>query len=369
MRVMGTVLALAVSLLAASALGVRTGWWPGWAEAAKRYLGAAAEPLEELGRDPANPYRWCGAAEVLADAGQTDKSLYCSKVAEELGPHAPAVLMRVANYHLASGDMREALRRTSRVLGLAGDYDAIIFHYYRRFEVPVEAALETGLPAEERAWRAYFEDLLRWAKVEQAELAWGVIIRNSFNNDALAIKFLEYLISSRAYDKAVAVWAGQLGERRGDYPGRNLLYNGGFEQEFTGARLDWRVRTAAGVEVRRDQEVRREGAASLRIGFGGEENLDYRHVEQLTVAPPGSYLFRAWVRTEGLTTDQGVYFQIGGTRTEALTGTNDWTPLEARFRAEGGTVAVRLCRDASRKIDSRLRGTVWIDTARIERVR
>jgi hypothetical protein len=97
--------------------------------------------------------------------------------------------MRVGNYHLAGGDMREALRRTSRVLGLAEDCDAIIFHYYRRFKVPVDAALETGLPAEERAWRAYFEDLLRWAKVEQAERVWDAIVRNSYINGALAVKF------------------------------------------------------------------------------------------------------------------------------------------------------------------------------------
>ena len=72
--------------------------------------------------------------------------------------------MRVGNDHLASGDMREALRRKPRVLGLAEDYDTVIFHYYRRFEVPVEAVPETGLPADERAWRACFEDLLRWGE-------------------------------------------------------------------------------------------------------------------------------------------------------------------------------------------------------------
>src|SRR2546427_13044195 len=99
----------------------------------------------------------------------------------------------------------------------------------------------------------------------------------------------------------------------------------------------------------------------------------------MAVVKPGSYLFRAQVRTEGITTDQGVGFRISDAessarldiKTENLVGTSDWKKVEARFLVPPQTRLIRLqvIRQPSWKFDNKISGTTWIDEASLVRLR
>jgi hypothetical protein len=57
-------------------------------------------------------------------------------------------------------------------------------------------------------------------------------------------------------------------------------------------------------------------------------------------------------------------------RTEELTGTNEWRLLDLTFTAGPGTklIEVQLSREPSLKFDNKIRGTLWLDGVRLERV-
>src|SRR5881397_1254392 len=143
--------------------------------------------------------------------------------------------------------------------------------------------------------------------------------------------------------------------------------DGDFESKPGGSSFDCRVTTFKGVEVARDSAVSCSGSSSLRIRFEGKENLSYSHVSQMAVVKPGSYLFRAQVRTEGITTDEGVGFRIFDAessarldiRTENLVGTSGWRKVEERFRVPEQTraVQIQMVRQPSWKFDNRISGT------------
>lgn len=346
--------------------------WQGGAENTSRAVESFAEALR---RDPASTYRWCDLGEALMEAGDEQKARYCFTRAAELGRNSPPILMRVANFHFRTGDSQRALYYMSLILEQVEQYDGIIFNSYTHLGRSVEEILKYGIPDDRRVGQSYLRYLLRRGNVPDAVRAWRWITEHNFADDRSAAEYVNYLLGDRQYDAAARAWSKYLGKRRTDYLQSNYLYNGGFEFAPTGAMLDWRIRRAGGVEVARDSSVRRSGGWSLRLRFEGKENVNYGHTSQTAVVGPGRHYLEADVRTEELTTDQGVGFRIFDpeaparldVRTENLTGTTDWRRVGTDVVVPSGTklVEVQLTRRPSLKIDNKIAGTAWVDELRL----
>jgi len=152
----------------------------------------------------------------------------------------------------------------------------------------------------------------------------------------------------------------------------NLVFNGSFESEILSGGLDWHVYPIQGVEVSLDRRTYFDGTRSLRLDFDGKENLDYVQVfEFVPVEPNTDYLFVAYFRAQGLTTDSGPRFQILDAHnrsrlwveTPGVTGTRLWAPQQVEFRTgpETRIVLVRLNRPPSHMFENRIGGTLWVD--------
>ena len=95
---------------------------------------------------------------------------------------------------------------------------------------------------------------------------------------------------------------------------------------------------------------------------------DVCHLAQ--VQPDTSYRFSGWVRTQGLTSDQGVRFRLewlenshnSSAETSEVHGTQPWTQLSLSWMAVG-VRQLRVCvsRHASDDFASRIHGTAWVD--------
>ena len=328
-----------------------------------------------LRADPANPYRWCDLGEALAELGRNGEARVCFQRAVELGPNIPPVLMRAAGFHIRAGDARTALPHMLRILELAPDYDAMIFYYTDRL-IPLEELLPR-LAQNPRAARSHFRFLLQGGDAAHARAAWRSLREHRLGDDELASAYLELLLRKGEHEPALQDWVEWLGPRAGDYPKRNRIYNGGFENEPSGSPLDWRIRPMEGVEAARDLTRAREGRASLKLIFPGTANLNYSHVSQLLVLPAGRYRLSAWISSQDLTTDQGLFVRLTETgsggrvlaETEQVRGTNDWGSVEAEVIAPRNMLAtVEFCRRPSRKFDNKIRGAVWVDDVRLERL-
>jgi len=182
-------------------------------------------------------------------------------------------------------------------------------------------------------------------------------------------------LKGHRYEQAQRDWASSLGEARGDFPDKNLLYNGSFERELSGGALDWRILPSDEFETVRDKTFSKQGDWALVIRFQGAANVSYAHIEQSAIVTPGLHTLQAWIRTDGVTTDEGPRFQIVDAespgrldvRTNSWTGTHDWILLSQSFTVPASThlIALRIVRQPSDAFDNRIKGTVWVDGVRL----
>ena len=89
------------------------------------------------------------------------------------------------------------------------------------------------------------------------------------------------------------------------------VWNGGSENEPRDGGFDWRFLPVEGAEMRWDAADLHSGRRSLRVDFDGKNNVDFENVWQYVPVPPSTrYRFSAFFRTEDLTTDSGIHFDI-----------------------------------------------------------
>jgi tetratricopeptide (TPR) repeat protein len=333
---------------------------------------AAAAALELIvARDPASPRRWCDLGDAWLEAGDVRRASNCFTQAIGRAPHSPLIRLRAANFYFRAGDAESALRQTAQVLRGGNIYDEVVFSSYTRFAAGIGQILDHGLPEDRRAARAYLRYLLEQNDLERARAVWKWMGARSLADDPLAAAYTAALLKGGAAGEAAAAWSAYLGPRGRGYRETNLVFNGGFESDFTGCELDWTIEPVKAVEAARDHETSHDGTASLRLRFDGAGNVDYHHAWQTVVIEPGLYRLEAWLRVDGISTDQGVGLRIFDpqapqrldVRTAHLTGTAPWTQVEITFRAPDAArlVVVQVTRARSRKIDGKIRGAAWID--------
>ena len=326
-------------------------------------------PLERLLRSPASARRWVQMGQVLLSENQAVEARYCFERAVELAPHSPPVLLEAAAFYHATGRPAEGFDRMKRVLSATRDYDSVVFALYDRLtDVPV--VLAQGLPLDANASRAYFLHLLNGGDLSAAHLAWDRLSARGFLDEASRRRYLRRLLDDELYDEAAAVFTCLLpaSERP---TGGNRITHGGFEAGSAGLSLDWVMTANPHAEARRDDSFVCEGAWSLRIEFDGEENLEYRHVAQQAVVSPGRWRLSARIRTESITSDQGIGLRVFDAKsasrwqawTNSVVGDTPWTLVEKTVTVPPETrlVQIEVVRRPSRKLDNKLGGVAWID--------
>lgn len=175
---------------------------------------------------------------------------------------------------------------------------------------------------------------------------------------------------------AVSAWTQHLAARVGDYRKSNYLFNGNFEFEPSPSPFDWDFAHAQGVDVARDCSTTKPVDCSLRISFAGTQNLDFAAASQMAFVTPGPYHLRASIRTEGLTTDQGIRFRIADAELPTsldvtfrqFKGTMSWSPVDQDFVVLAATrlLRIQVIRQPSLKFGNKISGTVWINNLKLE---
>lgn len=189
-----------------------------------------------------------------------------------------------------------------------------------------------------------------------------------------AVPLVDELLREGQVEAAQRTWREGLRAtgRDSEAAGGSLIFDGTFEQDPLNGGFDWQEVPVPGVRYARDRGVSRAGAPSLRVQFDGSANLDFAQLLQfVAVQPRQRYRFSAFLRTEEITTESGVGFEIEDARTPralnvftpALTGTHPWTETAADFETGAQTrlLLVSLRRKQSTRLDNKLRGTVWLD--------
>jgi len=94
--------------------------------------------------------------------------------------------------------------------------------------------------------------------------------------------------------------------------------------------------------------------------------------EQIVPVESGKeYKVIGYIKTENVTTKNGVFLDVTGyrcdafiKRTDSVTGTNLWKDMEVEFTVPGNckVIKIGIGREKSEKFDSKISGDVWIDS-------
>lgn len=347
--------------------------------------GRSADIVPEFKRalllDPASAYRWADVSEVLLNAGQPKAAEIGFQRAVAKGPKNPAILFRAANFYFRTGNYPASLQHLSAILsnGELSAYYSPAFLTYSRMDLPIGDVLNKGIPPTPIAAQAFLRFLIQEGQTVEAEATWKWMSERCLGDSAIAAEYISFLISKKQEELAADTW-GELNHAAiPGYRHTNWIFNGGFEYPLRASSLDWHIEPSEGVRTNRVRDMAREGHSSLRLDFAGTTNVDYHRVTQQAVLTPGRWSLQACIRTDGLTTDQGISVRIYDalqpqrldTRTDPLTGTHGWTQVEQVFVTAAKTtlVEVEIVRRASLRIDNKIAGTAWIDAVELRPTR
>ena len=334
----------------------------------------AVELLQALRRDAATPGRWCDLGEAMFRSGFVEKARYCFSNALALGPNVPPIKMRAADFYYDVLDHSRVLQQEAQILDKTDAYDRQIFDWFSRKKLAVSEILAEGMPHAPRASQSYLRYLMSYRNKSDAEAVWNWMLFHQNLDDPIVSEYLNFLFSDGRYAAAQHAWAIYLGDRSNGYLKSNLLFNGGFETKPSGSVYDWIIESpnSPGVQTDIDSTLPHSGKQSLRIRFAGKENVNYGHVHQAAFLSPGEYRFESYIRTQDITTDQGIAFHIYDrenssildVRTESVRGTHDWMKVELVFRVPVNPrlLEFQIVRNPSGKFDNKIGGVAWVDS-------
>lgn len=334
----------------------RQAWFALDAEGAARYYRAVVT------RDAGHMAAWLKLAEAEAAAGRPEKARAIVAFVEE---RAGEVMFWQWPTALLAHDLglEDVFRRCTNRLATRGWKLTDTFHLVdTHFDGDTPATLAALAPA---ARPAYLEWLMRWDRLADARTTWQVMTAEGTPDDSILLKFVSFLISRKAVAEAGTIWHG-----RG---GADGMTNGSFEQAVSNKGFDWRWgRDPEGHwSLQQAFGQGRDHGTAARLIFYGQANLAFHHLYQIVPVTPGTPCrLRWWWRGQALTTDQGPFMEVYGYDCKGfrvsgpmLTGDRDWHEASLEFTppADCQAVVVRLRRNKSKRFDSKIAGTLWLD--------
>ncbi len=315
-------------------------------------LAGAAKVFDAaLQLDPGSAYRWIDSGEARLKTGNPGAAELCYLRAGELAPNDVRILLDIGDYYEITGKTDQALRAFSEILRqtVAPPQDiltCIVFGYYPSMNVIRNHLLDQAIPdtPNTAAFLQYLQHTIRNGDAEPVRQVWDWACGKGFDTDSMALDYTGFMFGKQQYEAAGEGWAKHFARRNDGYPQSSRIFNGGFEYEITSGAFDWQFEGPDSVKAARDRLIRQAGDYSYRIDFSGNNNLNYHHLRQTVYAHPGKYRFEAWMRTSKITSDEGIRFRLRTSRdnsnfaveTPALTGTSDWTRLEADIEVPPG---------------------------------
>jgi len=297
--------------------------------------------------------------------------------AKKVYPLSAEVSWQYGNFLLRQGELDPAF--TEMRLAVEGDPKraAEAFSRSLRAGSSVEAALDRILPPISEAYLDVIRDQSADGHTANAIKVWDRLVTlhprfslyDSFPLVSTLMAQRRIAEAGRVWDQAV-VFAG-LADLQG--PPHSVLWDGGFESSIRNGGFSWLISEGFhAVQVGIDSQEKHSGNSSLRLTFDGKSNVNFAGVcHYVPVQPSTAYRFSAWVKTSGLTTDQGIRFQLHslGTLdtstvvTPEVHGTVPWTPIVLPWSSGKDVHELQVCvvRLPSEGAESKIQGTAWVD--------
>ena len=218
----------------------------------------------------------------------------------------------------------------------------------------------------------YLDWLMRWSMTEESLIVWHAMIEVVEPDKDFSLRYSHFLLDQKRITASKEIWQ--------QYTVTDGLTNPGFEKDITGQGFDWIYwgEKDGQWNLKRSKDETAEGEYALKIIFNGRENISFQHIYQIFMTNPGDrYRLTYTTKSQGLTTDQGPFLEIYGYDAKGLyiagpmiTGTQGWSEKSLEFDVPEGCRAavVRVRRLHSNRFNSKIRGTLWLDDFRLEKI-
>jgi hypothetical protein len=327
---------------------------------------------------------WLDLATAYDDEGNVQNARAAFLEAKRTYPLSAAVAWRYGNFLLRQGEVPQAFAEIHRAAYADPKSSAEAFSRCWRVDPDINAILNTVLPPDRDGYLDVIRELGIQNQFTAALTVWQRLVSiHPTLKLSDAILFSELLIQKHQISDARRVWndAVRLANtpQNIDTPG-SVLWDGGFETGVRGGAFAWVFAAPSGdVQISVDSRQKHSGKYSLRLTFNGRHNVNFAGVcNNVEVRPETNYRLSGWVRTQALTTDQGVRLLlksysdlnsysdsniVGSSVTPGVQGTQPWTLIESPWTSGKDVRYARVfvVRYTSGKLDSQIQGSAWVD--------
>ncbi len=330
-----------------------------------------------LSLNPASWETWLDLAAAYESESNPIEARDAFLHAKKVYPLSAEVSWQYGNFLLRQGEFDPAFTE----MRLAAEADprraAEAFSRSLRAGSSVDTALDRILPPISEAYLDVIRDQSADGRTANALKVWDRLatlhprfaLYDSFPLVSALMNERRLAEAARVWDQAV-VFAGLADVQS---PPGSVLWDGGFESNVKGFGFSWLISEGFhAVQVSIDSQQKHSGNNSLRLTFDGKSNVNFAGVcHYVPVHPSTAYRFSAWVRTNGLTTDQGIRFQLhslgtldmSAVVTPEIHGTVSWAPIELRWSSGRDVQELQVCvvRFPSDETNGKIQGTAWVD--------
>lgn len=390
---------------------------------AAHYLGRDTREGYEraVSLEPRNPRNWyLLGRSYLYDLEQPDPAKAVSALHRsiELDPYSAEAMLDLAIAYDSEGDAKQAraaLTEAQRVYPLSadvswsfgnfllrqGEQDEAFTQFYKTLQLdPKRAAeaysrslqlqpdarivLDKVIPPSPVSYVLILHMLSDADQMDQAQLVWSRLVGlNTRVPLREIVVFFDALNRMRQSVRAAELWpqaAAMMENPPPPDPAGSLIWDGSFESGFVGGGFTWQFTPVTrNVQISFDRSEKHSGEQSLRLLFNGLENLNFEDACHQFVAAPGkSYLLSGWVKTQSLTSSEGVRLQIStfdgksvaSLQSNEIHGTQPWTQIALPWTSPQAALSkVCLRRKMSDMPGSDIQGAAWLDDVTLLPVR
>jgi tetratricopeptide (TPR) repeat protein len=319
---------------------------------------------------------WSDLSSAYEASGDFDRARHALESAHEAYPASADVRWDLGNFLLREGKYSEGLAQIHEAVVIDPRLLPQAIRRGWRSTQDINELLDQMLPPD---LDAYFQTLDFLASIQAADgtlVVWKrlMALGRPFPISR-AFPVLDGLIRQDRAADARQVWRDALanaGLPNREPADHSVVWDGTFDQDFPNGGFGWRADAIHGVSADFDTNTFHSPPRSLRMDFSGATNADLREpFEYVPVEPGHAYRFRAYLRTEAISTESGIRFYVFDPNhsgavdllTPGLTGTHEWTLQEAELTTGAAThiLEIGLRRLPSRLFDNRLSGSAWLD--------
>jgi tetratricopeptide (TPR) repeat protein len=297
--------------------------------------------------------------------------------AQRVYPLSADVAWSFGNFLLRQGEQDPAFAQLHKAVGLDPQRAAEAYSRASQVQPDANRVLDNVVPPSPQTYLPILHVLSDTRDMETAQLVWNRLIGLHQKVPLREIvPFFNALIHERRWTDAMQLWRQAVAIMQNPPPADpagSLLWDGGFESGFYGGGFSWRFSPVnRNVQISFDRTEKHSGEQSLRVLFNGRENINFGDACHAFVFEPGRpYLLTGWVKTQSLTSSEGVRLQISfftgshvlAEQSNEIHGTQPWTQLSLPWTAPEVPALGNVClrRNMSDMPGSDIQGAAWLD--------